>query len=65
MKETLKSIKWMDAVILAMAVWILTDINFDDLTTINVIYLVTFTIWIVLFMVRLAIVYQRVKQNGA
>ncbi len=65
MRETLKSIKWMDAVILAMAVWILTDINFDDLTTINVIYLVTFTIWIVLFMVRLAIVYQRVKQNGA
>ena len=65
MRETLKSIKWMDAVILAMAIWILTDINFDDLTTINVIYLVTFTIWIVLFMVCLAIVYQRVKQNGA
>lgn len=59
MKETLKSIKLMDGLILAMAIWILTDINYDDLTTMNVVYIITFTIWIVLFVLRLIVVYRR------
>lgn len=65
MKETLKSVKWMDGLILVMAVWVLTGIRFDDMTTMDVIYLVTFSIWIVLFVVRLAIIYRRVHRGDA
>ncbi|MBR4696814.1 MAG: hypothetical protein IKO94_12125 [Selenomonadaceae bacterium] len=64
MKETLKSIKVMDGLILGMAIWILMGIDFDAMSTIDMIYLVTFTIWIVLFAVRLVLVYQRTRRES-
>ncbi len=64
MKETLKSIKVMDGLILGMAIWILMGIDFDAMSIIDKVYLVTFTIWIVLFAVRLVLVYQRTRRES-
>ncbi len=63
MKETLKSVKWMDGLILVMAIWILAGIRLDSMSTLDVIYLVTFSIWILLFLLRLFLIYRRVKRG--
>ncbi|MBQ1509600.1 MAG: hypothetical protein IIZ54_01700, partial [Selenomonadaceae bacterium] len=59
-----KSIKWIDGLILGMAIWILMGIDFHNMSTMDQIYLVTFTIWIVLFVLRLFIVYRKARQDG-
>ena len=64
MREVWKSIKWIDGLILGMAIWILVGIDFHDMSTMDQIYLVTFTIWIVLFVLRLFIVYRKTRQDG-
>lgn len=63
MKETLKSVKWMDGLILVMAIWILAGIRLDSMSTLDVIYLVTFSIWILLFLLRLFLIYRKVKRG--
>ncbi|MBQ3970845.1 MAG: hypothetical protein II687_01435 [Selenomonadaceae bacterium] len=64
MREVWKSIKWIDGLILGMAIWILVGIDFHNMSTMDQIYLMTFTIWIVLFVLRLFIVYRKTRQDG-
>ncbi|GEM_PF-3970617 len=64
MRDVWKSIKWIDGLILGMAIWILVGIDFQDMSTMDQVYLVTFTIWIVLFVLRLFIVYRKTRQDG-
>ena len=64
MRDVWKSIKWIDGLILGMAIWILVGIDFQDMSTTDQVYLVTFTIWIVLFVLRLFIVYRKTRQDG-
>ncbi|MBQ7477438.1 MAG: hypothetical protein IJT01_00855 [Selenomonadaceae bacterium] len=64
MREVWKSIKWIDGLILGMAIWILVGIDFHNMSTMDQIYLVTFTIWIVLFVLRLFIVYRTTRRDG-
>ena len=64
MREVWKSIKWIDGLILGMAIWILVGIDFHNMSTMDQIYLVTFTIWIILFVLRLFIVYRKTRQDG-
>ena len=64
MRDVWKSIKWIAGLILGMAIWILVGIDFQDMSTMDQVYLVTFTIWIVLFVLRLFIVYRKTRQDG-
>ena len=64
MRDVWKSIKWIDGLILGMAIWILVGIDFHNMSTMDQIYLMTFTIWIVLFVLRLFIVYRKTRQDG-
>ncbi len=65
MREALKSFKLMDGLLLAMAVWVLAGIDFDSMSTLDTIYLVTFSIWIVLLAARLVLAYRRARQKEA
>jgi len=64
MKSVLKSIKLIDALILAMAVWIVAGIDFNNMSTMDKVYVVTFSIWVVLFVLRLFILYRKNVQEG-
>ena len=63
MRSVLKSIKLIDALILAMAVWIVIGIDFGNMSVMDKVYVVTFSIWVVLFVLRLFILYRKNTQG--
>lgn len=64
MKSVLKSIKLIDALILAMAVWIVIGIDFGNMSVMDKVYVVTFSIWVILFVLRLFILYRKDARGG-
>lgn len=59
MKTILKSVQFLDWLIIAAAVFLLTNMDYANLTTVNIIYLVSFAIWLVLFVARIYIIAKR------
>ncbi len=51
-----KAVHPFDWLIAVAAVWLLKTVDFDNLSAVNIIYLVTFAIWAVLFALRIVIV---------
>ena len=53
-KNLIKEIKPMDWLIMALAIYLMGfRIDYGALNTIDIIYLVTFTLWLVMFVIRL------------
>ena len=51
--ELLKGLKPMDWFILAVAVYLLSRLNFGNLTTIDIVYLVSLSLWFIMLVIRL------------
>ncbi len=64
MKQVLQSVNKIDWLIFIMAVWILIEMDMNALTTVDIIYLITFAIWLVLFVVRLFLIYRNMHHDG-
>ena len=58
-KKIFKAVNVLDWLIAAAALYIIANMDFANLTTVNIIYLVTFVIWLVLFALRIVIVVRR------
>ena len=58
-KKIFKAVHPFDWLIAVAAVIILAKMNFADLSTVDIIYLVTFIIWLILFILRIVIVLKK------
>ena len=58
-----KSLKPFDYILLIVAVWMFSKFNYSDLSTIDIIYIVSFTIWFIMLVVRTNIYYQGGKHH--
>lgn len=51
-----KALNYLDVLILLLALWIFHDLDFSNLTLFDKVYIGTFGIWFVLFILRIIIV---------
>ena len=58
-----KSLKPFDYILLVVAAWLFSNFNYADLSTIDIIYIVSFTIWFIMLVVRTNIYYQGGKRR--
>ena len=58
-----KSLKPFDYILLVVAAWLFSNFNYNDLSTIDIIYIVSFTIWFIMLVVRTNIYYQGGKRR--
>lgn len=58
-----KSLKPFDYILLIIAVWMFSHFNYSDLSTVDIVYMVTFTIWFIMLVVRTNIYYQGGKNR--
>lgn len=56
-----KAMNIFDLFILAAAAYLLTSYDYSNLSVLNIVYIVVFVMWLVMFFVRIYIVY---KKNG-
>lgn len=54
-----KTLNFLDALILILALWIFHDLDFNNLNLFDKIYIGTFGIWFVLFILRIIIVLRK------
>ena len=57
--EYSKKQKLLDAMIAAVAIFILSTLDYENLSTMDWIYLVSFGFWMVTFVIRLYLMYKR------
>ncbi|MBR1420979.1 MAG: hypothetical protein IJ575_08020 [Selenomonadaceae bacterium] len=57
--EYSKKQKMLDAMIVGVAIFVLGTLDYDNLRTMDYIYLVSFGFWIVTFVIRLYLMYKR------
>jgi len=58
-KNLIKEVKPMDWLIMILAVYLLGfKIRYHDLDTIDTVYLVTFSLWLVMFVIRLYFIHK-------
>ena len=57
--EYSKKQKMLDAMIVGVAIFVLGTLDYDNLRTMDYIYLVSFGFWIVTFLIRLYLMYKR------
>ena len=60
-KKIFKAVHPFDWLIAVAAIIIFAKLNFAELTTVDIIYIVTFVVWAILFALRIFIV---LRQNG-
>ncbi|MBR1729212.1 MAG: hypothetical protein IJ728_06770 [Selenomonadaceae bacterium] len=53
-----KSLKLIDYLLLLAAVWMFSSFDYDNLSFINKVYIVSFTFWLVMLIVRIYVVYR-------
>lgn len=54
-----KALNYLDALILLLALWIFHDLDFNNLTLFDKVYIGTFGIWFALFVIRIIIVLRK------
>ena len=54
-----KALRPLDCLIFVAAVFLFYHMDYDNLDTIDIIYIVTFAIWFVLFLVRMYLLYRK------
>ena len=57
--EYTKTQKILDAVIIAAAVFVFSSLDYDNLRTMDYIYIVSFGFWLVMFIVRIYLMHKR------
>ena len=57
--EYSKKQKMLDAMIVGVAIFVLGTLDYDNLRTMDYIYLVSFGFWIVTFVIRIYLMYKR------
>lgn len=53
-----KTVNILDALIFLLAILILRDLDFNNLTLFDKVYIATFGIWLVLFAIRIVIIFR-------
>ena len=54
-----KSMNIIDLLILAAAMFLLTSYDYSNLSTLNIIYIVSFVLWLIMLAARIYIVYKK------
>lgn len=54
-----KSMGILDCLIILAAVFLFARMDFANLSTLNVIYMVTFALWLIMLLARIFIIYKR------
>ena len=62
--EKLKRIRKLDWFILVVAVWLMATLDYDNLQTIDIAYLVSMALWIVFLVMRVVFDLPREKGDG-
>lgn len=54
-----KSMNIIDVLILAAAAFLLTSYDYSNLSTLNIVYIVSFVLWLIMLAARIYIVYKK------
>lgn len=60
MLELLKrSMNFLDVLILVAAVYMFSNFDYSNLSTMNIVYIVVFVLWLIMLVVRIFVVYKK------
>ena len=65
MADMKKVVNVLDVLILLLALWIFHDLDFSNLTLFDKIYVGTFSIWFLLFIIRFVIIFKKKFGKGS